>query len=148
MSAPAMREPELPSVPEPTESDPPRFGSAVAGSAALMMASIEGICTFFVALSKFGVLVAFTSFLSTVIVSRYHADPVRAPVLGLAGIVAVLNLVVLWRRQRARSLPGAAWRKRPLTSRDRWRNRLLILISGLTIVLVIAEFWIHPLHWI
>jgi hypothetical protein len=146
MSAPAMRQPDLLPISEFDQTTAPRGGSALGGSAALAMASLEAVCTFFVALSKLGMLVAFTSFLSTVIVSRYHADVIRIPVLGVAFVVAALNMVVLWNRRRARNLPSAAWRRRPLTAYQRWRERLLVTASGLTIVLVVAEFWIHPIH--
>ncbi len=116
------------------------------GGGSLVAAATEAICACFVALSKLGILVAFTSFLSTVIVSRFHADRVRVPVLAVAFVGAVANLLLLWNRQRLRNLPAAAWRKRPLTPRQRWRIGVLIGMSVVTIALVVAEFWIHPVH--
>lgn len=121
-------------------------GSALLGGSSLCAAAIEAICAFFVAFSKLGILVAFTSFLSTVIVSRFHANNVRIPVLAVALVGAFFNLAVLWNRQRLRNRASALWRKRPLTARQQWRIATLIGMSAITIVLVIAEFWIHPVH--
>ncbi len=130
-----------------TETSSPELrGGALLGGGSLAAASIEAICTFFVALSKLGILVGFTSFLSTVIVSRFHADWVRVPVLGVALAGAVLNLVVLRNRMKLRNAPAAAWRKRPLTRAERWRIAGVIVMSTVTIALVVGEFWLHPFH--
>ena len=121
-------------------------GSGILGGGSLAAAAIEGVCTLFVALSKFGVLIGFTSFLETLIASRFHADRVRVPVLAMALSAALLNLLVLWNRLRLRNTPSAAWRKRPLALAERWRIGALIAMSALTVVFVVGEFWIHRFH--
>jgi hypothetical protein len=121
-------------------------GSAILGGGSLAAAGIEAICTFFVTLSKLGVLAGFTALLSELIASKFHANIVRVPVLGLATAGAMLNLVVLWNRMRLRNAPAAAWRKRPLRRRERWKIGLVIAMSVMTIGLVIGEFVIHPFH--
>jgi hypothetical protein len=132
---------------ETQESQPEkRLGSTTLASVSLLVASLETICAFFVAASKLGILIAFTSFLSTVIISRYHADRVRIPVLATAFLGATVNLLVLWNRQRLRRAPSAAWRTKPLSGRQRRRNWVLLSASAVTILLIVAEFWIHPIH--
>jgi hypothetical protein len=116
------------------------------GSGSLMVASIEALCAFLLVLSKFGLLVAFTSFLSSVIISRYHADWVRVPVLSAAFVSAAINVFVLWNWNRLRKAPAAAWRKRRLSVRQQWRVAVVIVTSVATIALVVAEFCIHPIH--
>jgi len=72
---------------------------------------------------------------------------VRIPALGIAFVAGVLNLMVVWKQRRSRALASAAWRKRALTARQRWRERLTMLAALSAISAVIAEFWIHPVHW-
>lgn len=131
---------------EPRSRQLTSVGSAALGSGSVLLAAVEAVCTFFVALSKLGILVGFTSLLSGVIVSRYHQDAIRLPVLAIAAIGAIMNLVVLWNATRLRNSPSAAWRKRPLSRRERWRIGMLIGLSIVTLGLVVAEFSIHPLH--
>ena len=145
MPVPALQQAE--SISEFGQAIRHRWRPAPIGCVALALSLLEAICTLFIALSKVGILVTFTSFLSTVIVSRYHANGVRIPTLGIAFVASTLNLMVVWKRRRSRALPSAAWRKRTLTVYQRWRERLLIFAGSLTIIAVIAEFWIHPLHW-
>jgi hypothetical protein len=134
-------------VPEPQDANVGMgSGSTFLGCGSLLAASLETICTAFVALSKLGILTAFTSFLGTIIVSRYHADRIRVPVLALAFLGATLNLLVLWNRQRLRNRPSAAWRIRPLRVRERWRTRVLVAVSVVTMFLIAAEFLIHPIR--
>src|SRR5438270_12093307 len=82
------------------------------GTGSLFAACIEALCALLLAISKLGILLAFTSFLSTVIISRFHDDRVRVPVLGLALFAALANLFVLRNWQRLRNAPAAAWRRR------------------------------------
>lgn len=152
MSLPAIHQPDRfdvvsSSLLEAEESNRERSGSAWLVSGSLAVASLEAICTFFLAASKLGILIAFTSFLSTVIVSRFHADRVRIPALALALGGAIVNLLVLWNRGRLRRQPSAAWRIKPITAGQRWRRLLLATLSVLTILLVAGEFWIHPVHF-
>jgi hypothetical protein len=123
-----------------------RFGSAVLGASSLLVASTEAICTFFVVVSKLGILVAVTSFLSSVIVSRYHTDGIRVPVLAIAFAGAVLNLGILWNQHRLRRASSAAWRKRALSRRAKQRIALLLASSAITLLMVTVEFVIHPLR--
>lgn len=129
-----------------TESSEPVQRAVWLGSGSLMVASIEALCAFLLVLSKFGLLVAFTSFLSSVIISRYHADWVRVPVLSAAFVSAAINVFVLWNWNRLRKAPAAAWRKRRLSVRQQWRVAVVIVTSVATIALVVAEFCIHPIH--
>lgn len=153
MSIPSFRRSEesdtVPLLPLQSESPikTPQAGSVWLGSGSVAIASIEAICTFFLAASKLGILVGFTSFLSTVIVSRYHADRVRVPVLALALAGAITNLVVLWNQRRLRNRPSSVWRMRPTTARQRRRTWFLVGLALAAIALIVGEFWIHPVHF-
>jgi hypothetical protein len=116
------------------------------GGGSLLVACIEALCALLLAISKLGVLLALASFLSSVIISRFHADRVRVPVLGLAFLAALINLFVLWNWRQLRNAKAAAWRKRRLTARQRWQIASVLITSTATITLVVGEFWIHPVH--
>jgi len=109
------------------------------------LALIETVCVFFLSLSKLGILIGLAAFMSAEIASPFHSDRVRVPLLGLAFAGSVANLFLLWNAQHLRNASTAAWRKRPLTSSQRRRIIFLVALSILTILLVAAEFWIHPI---
>jgi cytochrome b subunit of formate dehydrogenase len=111
----------------------------------LSLALIEALCVLFLGVSKFGILIGLASFMSAEIASPFHADRIRVPLLGAALIGAVANLFLLWNAQRLRNASAAAWRKRPLTASQRRRIVFVIAISVVTILLVVGEFWIHPI---
>lgn len=123
-----------------------RAGSAALGGTSFAVSAVGAVCAFFIVLSKIGILVGFTSFLLTVIASRAHAVAVRVPLLSGSFIGAAANLFMLWNGHRLRTAPAAAWRRRPLSLAERWRISLLIAMGVTTLVLIAAEFWIHPIH--
>ena len=129
------------------ESKQPGIGrpaGLLAGSS-FSLALIEAVCVLFLSVSKFGILLGVAAFMSAEIASPFHADRVRVPLLGLAFIGAVANLFLLWNAHRLRNAATAAWRKRALTASQRRRIIFLVALSLLTILLVVGEFWIHPI---
>ena len=116
----------------------------LAGSS-FSLALIEAVCVLFLSVSKFGILLGVAAFMSAEIASPFHADRIRVPLLGLALAGAVVNLLLLWNAHRLRNASTAAWRKRALPASQRRRIVFLIALSLLTILLVVAEFWIHPI---
>ncbi len=116
----------------------------LAGSS-FSLALIEAVCVLFLSVSKFGILLGVAAFMSAEIASPFHADRIRVPLLALAFAGAVTNLFLLRNAQRLRNAPTAAWRKRALTASQRRRIVFLAALSLLTILLVVAEFWIHPI---
>jgi len=120
-----------------------RTGLLTVGSFAL--AALEAVCVFFIGLSKLGILIGVAAFMSAEIASPFHADRIRVPLLGLASTGAVVNLFILWNAHRLRSAPAAGWRKRPLSASQRRRIVFLVTLSVVTILLVVGEFWIHPI---
>jgi hypothetical protein len=119
--------------------------SGLLAGGSLSLALIEALCVLFLGVSKFGILIGLASFMSAEIASPFHADRIRVPLLGAALIGAVANLFLLWNAQRLRNASAAAWRKRPLTASQRRRIVFVIAISVVTILLVVGEFWIHPI---
>lgn len=110
---------------------------------ALFLAIIEAACLFLVAAAKagalggtiLGALAGWSAFL--------HRDILRIPLLLSAIIGSVINVFLLWRAHRLRNVPAAAWRKRPLTTRERFRIGLVLSLSTLTFFIAGAEIYIH-----
>jgi len=74
-----------------------------------------------------------------------HQDRIRIPMLVLGGMGAALNLAVLFRVWRLRAKESGHWRRRPISARE-WRSeRLQLVLSVLTLVLIGAEVLTHPM---
>ncbi|MBZ5509032.1 MAG: hypothetical protein LAO78_26530 [Acidobacteriia bacterium] len=113
------------------------------GWGAFFMAVIEAVCVFYVSAGKLGLIVASTSLAASGWATFLHRDVFRIPVLAMASIGAVLNLFLLWRAHALRNAPAAAWRRRPLSRRERWRTGRVIALSLATLTITTAEVWIH-----
>lgn len=75
----------------------------------------------------------------------FHADAIRIPMMALALLGAVLNLYLLWNARRLRNRPAAQWRRVPLTAKKKASERLQLILSIVTLVLLAAEWITHPM---
>lgn len=111
---------------------------------AFLLAIVEAVCVFVVAAGKAGI--ALSSISATAAGSAalwVHRDSFRIPALLLAIMGSLLNLFLLWRFQRLRNAPAAAWRKKQLSSRQRWRIGLVLALSLATLLTAGAEIYFH-----
>jgi ABC-type uncharacterized transport system permease subunit len=65
--------------------------------------------------------------------------------LALAGLGALVNLVLLWNAERIRRNASARWRMRPLTRKERWEKLIQLSASIITLLLIAGELLAHPL---
>lgn len=117
------------------------------GWASLTLAAVQAICVAAVALSSVRVLLGMTSLLAAGAAGPaqgFHRNALRLPVLWIAGILAVLNLLLLWNENRIRRNPSARWRLQPLTSRQRRGRWMQLGTSVASLVLILAEVVSHP----
>jgi len=117
------------------------------GWASLALAAVQAICVAAVALSCVRVLLGMTSLLAAGAAGPaqgFHRNALRLPVLWIAGILAVLNLLLLWNEDRIRRSPSAQWRLQPLTSRQRRSRWMQLGTSVASLVLILAEVVSHP----
>ena len=117
------------------------------GWASLALAAVQAICVAAVALSGVRVLLGMTSLLAAGAAGAapgFHRNALRLPVLWIAGILAVLNLLLLWNEDRIRRSPSAQWRLQPLTSRQRRGRWMQLGTSVASLVLILAEVVSHP----
>ena len=111
----------------------------------LILASVEAICVFSVAAAKAGILLGGTAAIFTGWAVWLHRDVIRIPVLLVAIAGAGFNLYLLSKRRRLRNSAAAAWRKRPLSKRERLKTQLVFWLSVLTLIMAATEIYLHRL---
>lgn len=116
--------------------------NAIAWSS-FLFALLQSICTFFAAMSWLRVGIGISSLTLAVgtsaAIDRFHVDWLRVPMMSLALVGSVLNVIVLWQIWRLRRLPAAQWRQaKPRPGRLRM-ERLQMAMSIVTLVLIWLE---------
>jgi len=105
---------------------------------------VEGACAILVASASAKLFVGLGAVAGAAKASRLHADVIRIPVLLVSAASAVIMLVVLWNAWRARNRSAARWRKRPMTTREKFSFVITLLASVLTLALFAGEAMEHP----
>jgi len=114
----------------------------------LGLAIIQGVCATAVFLSGIGTAIGFSSLIPETAAgpaTGFHANRFRIPMLAIAGLGAVINLVLLWNAERMRRNPSARWRMRPLARKERLEKWIQLGTSVLTLLLIAGELLAHPL---
>jgi hypothetical protein len=119
--------------------------SAVAWSS-FFFSLLQSICTFFATVNglRLAIGIGALAIGSTAgaAVRWFHSDLVRLPMMGLALIGSLLNLVVLWQIWRLRSRPAAQWRRTAVSAGKTRMERVQMILSIATLVLIsVEEYW-------
>ena len=135
--------------PQPDEVEAPRrsAGRLLLTWGSLTLAAIESLCVAAVGLSGVRVALGLTSLLAAGAsgpARGFHREAIRIPLLTIGAVGALLSLLLLWNEAKLRRNPAAAWRIRPLTAKQRRRQRLQLILAILTLLLVAAELVTHP----
>lgn len=132
---------------------PRRTRNAIAFTS-LAFAVLQSICTFFAAMNGLRVGIGIGSLVlassTAALIDRFHADWLRVPMIVLAVVGSVMNLVVLWQIRRLRKLPAAQWRQTPQKLGKLRSERMQLVLSIVTLILVALEerqhlIWLHHL---
>jgi MFS family permease len=119
------------------------------GLGTFLFALLQALCPAVIALSGLRVLIgigALAAAAGTDAAPRgFHQDLIRIPMMLLALAGAVLNLFVIWQIRRLRNRPAAQWRLSPVPPAKLRSERLQIVLSLLTFVLLAAEWLTHPM---
>jgi hypothetical protein len=122
-------------------------GMKILSGASLTMAVLQSICTAVLTISGVRLAIGLTAFVmaSSVAVPLhwFHQDAIRIPMLLLAAVGAIVDLMVLSWMRRLRAQPAAQWRVRQQTPREKRSQRLQLALAILTLVLVATETWSH-----
>ena len=109
----------------------------------LAFAVLQSVCTFFAAMNGLRVGIGLGSLAlaasTTSAIDRFHNGWLRVPMIVLAVLGSILNLIVLWQIRRLRNLPAAQWRQAPQKPSKLRSERLQLVLSILTLILVALE---------
>jgi len=119
----------------------------ILGWSALFLAALESLCAAAVALSGVRVLLGMSSLIAATAAGPahgFHREALRVPILWASGLIALLNLLLLWNENRIRHNPAAQWRLQPFTPKQR-RQRWMQLVTSIgALLLILAEVVTHP----
>jgi hypothetical protein len=133
-------------LPKLTPRDAGRTQGMIAWSS-FFFALLQSICTFFAALSGLRLVVGIGSFALSAGVGaaldKLHADRIRIPMIGLALLGSLLNLVILMQIRRLRRRPASQWRQIPLSPSKLRMEQVQLILSVATLVLIGIEEYLH-----
>ena len=120
--------------------------SWIVAASSFLFAILQSACTAVMAISGLRLLIGVTSLTAASLpgfIFTIHADRIRIPMLIVAVVGSLANLYVLWRIRSLRTRPASQWRVQPVTAKQRRSERLQLVLSVLTLVLVVVESAIH-----
>ena len=117
--------------------------------ASLIIALLQSLCTAVLTISGIRVAIGLSALAAASGVYApargFHQDAIRIPMLTIAAAGALINLAVLAWIWRLRSRPSAQWRRQELSPRQKRSERLQVILSVVTLILVGLEVWTHPM---
>lgn len=113
----------------------------------IFFAILQSACSAFIALSGVRLLIGVGAFAFAAgalrFADRVHLDAIRIPMMFLALLGSVLNLLALRRVWNLRRRTASAWRQRPVPEQKKRAERLQFAISVLTILILVVETAAH-----
>ena len=133
---------------ESTPATVPHANSTWIGWSSLFMAFVQSVCAAFVALSGLRLFIGAAAFATATGIlgfadQHFHIAAIRIPMVLLALVGALFNLVALWQVRRLRGRSASAWRQKPISASKLNSERLQLALSLLTLVLLAVEEWYH-----
>jgi formate hydrogenlyase subunit 3/multisubunit Na+/H+ antiporter MnhD subunit len=108
---------------------------------------MQSVCTAVFTISGVRLAIGLTAFAMAGSVAApihwFHQDAIRIPMLGLAAVGAIADLLVLAWMRHLRTQPAAQWRLRKKSTREKHSQRLQVAVAILTLLLVGLETWTH-----
>lgn len=120
---------------------------AVSGTA-MVLALLQSLCTAILTINGIRVGIGVAALAASSIAApllSFHRDAIRIPMLSIAVIGAIVNLAVLAWIWHLRARPESQWRKQPITKKQRWSERLQVVMAIATLVLAGLEIYTHPI---
>jgi hypothetical protein len=115
----------------------------------LIIALLQSLCTAVLAVSGIRVVIGLTALAAAAGVDTpakgYHSDAIRIPMMAVALLGSLVNLYLVWHIRRLRNRSAARWRLAPVSAKKVASERLQIILSILTLLLLAAEWITHPL---
>jgi hypothetical protein len=122
----------------------------VIGWSSFLFAVLQSICTFFAAVDGLRLVIGVGSLAISAGIGTaldwFHRDWIRVPMMVLALLGSSLNLLILMQVRRLRNRPASRWRQLPLSPKKIRMERVQIILSLATLVLIGIEEYLH-LGW-
>jgi hypothetical protein len=116
-------------------------------ASSFVLALMQSICTAVFTISGIRLAIGLTAFAMAGSVAApihwFHQDAIRIPMLVIAAVGAVGDLMILAWMRHLRAQPAAQWRRREQSSREKHSQRLQVAVAILTLLLVGLETWTH-----
>ncbi len=116
-------------------------------ASSFVLALMQSICTAVFTISGVRLAIGLTAFAlagSTAVPIRwFHQDAIRIPMLVIAAVGAVADLLILAWMRHLRAQPAAQWRRREKSEKEKRSQRLQVAVAILTLLLVGLETWTH-----
>ena len=113
----------------------------------LFLAFLQSVCGAFIALSGIRIFIGAAAFASALGIVKFadklHIEAIRIPMMLIALVGSVVNLVALLQVWRLRRRSASAWRQKPVSAKQRRSERLQLALSVLTLLLLAVELWGH-----
>ena len=116
--------------------------------AAVVMALLQSLCTAILTINGIRVGIGVAALAASSIAApllSFHRDAIRIPMLSIAVLGAVINLLVLAWVWHLRARPESQWRKQEITKKERRSERLQVAMAIATLLLAGLEIWTHPI---
>lgn len=114
---------------------------------AFLFAVLQSVCSAFITLNGVRLLIGVGAFAlaSSVLklADRMHIAAIRIPMMILALVGSLLNLLILWQVWRLRRRPASAWRQKRVPKKKIASEWFQFSLSVLTLFLLAAEFFAH-----
>lgn len=127
----------------------PERRTRIINCSSLLFALLQSACSALIAISGLRVAIGLGSLAAAAGINApargFHRDAIRIPMMALSLAGALITLYILWHVRRLRNRPAARWRVKPLTARQVKSERLQFALSILTLILLAAEWFTHPL---
>jgi hypothetical protein len=121
----------------------------VLGWSGIVFAILQSACTAVIAISGVRVAIGLGALAAAAGIHApakgFHQDAIRIPMMLFALFGSLINLFVVWKIRSLRSKPAARWRQKPVTAKQLNSERLQIALSIATLVLLSAEWILHPM---
>ena len=140
---------EAANIPEPNRVESLSSRLKLLGWSGILFAILQSACTAVIAISGVRVAIGLGALAAAAGIHApakgFHQDAIRIPMMLVALVGSLLNLFVIWKIRNLRSKPASQWRQKPVASRKLSSERIQIVLSILTLVLLAAEWITHPM---
>jgi hypothetical protein len=121
--------------------------SALIALSGFFFAVLQSVCSLLAAMSGLRLLLGVSSLAVSAGVStflgRLHVNWLRVPMIVFALMAAIINAAIVLQLRRLRARPSSQWRRQVFPARIVRAERLQLLLSGATLVLIAVEECFH-----